>query len=939
MACDIVKYVAVWYWKSNENPCSMNEIETWQNYSAIDNEMIENEFKKNAKHIILDEYIIDFEKLIQTNKDHSNGKKERPVKRILEDVTTHPRNINYKERLYSTELPEKTIGNINWNCWYEEKSLKRMPPNCGKFIREWLYQLLPEYIEWTPEDYQQYVTALARGFVQTKHPQYISDVIQNPRKVYPSGSNVLTKLPKKLVKTTTIEVQQTIREFPHICGMHGYNCPFLPYTHTSYNLQEQYSSSICENTQRDFGSLLSLELAEFKEGYWCLQLSTDVGYMGKNGSRQYDRWNRKKLGFHLATKRESSCSEQNSDDSSQLQSEIFPSVVRPMGWTNAFSCCPLKRIFSRKSNVHYKTSFQRLNLRSAPEVKQPFWYKHRGKAAAYQYFDYIQLVISFNNRSSNPIAPNMLMHDRDPECRLCRSSYEHLGRPFCFCKYSQCYDYDGVSNRPFLRLELNDQCHKSTSKSIWVIYPRSTGYLTDDSEYLQLLECAHQISHETNTPLVTTIEDYPTILKRNGGSTAGYRRARGTWQITEEHKMEWLEYVVKEAAQGIIEEGEKVGKLIAAKYIADALLQAFKDDDLWRCCIYLYTLESFLYRCINRALRDEDITKLKSLGPYCYLLHWSLIGDQSVNVSNNKEKQLFTGIVYRGMNLEEWAIESYKTAKGSYRSWPAFTSTTKNREIASLFGNVLFIIDIQNDVFISQDISMVSQMKDEEEVLLRAGTIFKILDIDSTNTCSSTTCIDSISSTSSENIRLYKFDGNTYDTSLKANGNPIGTNSMPVYHYGGYAGTAIALNSYDQQYVNIPYINISHQSFTLEVWFILLPPTGISINQTDFGIFGQCSTDQKCFLVTVRKGHIHVSFDSLANNVTLISSSLVAYYYWVHIAVVYDANALQQRLYINGRLEIISTGIVSPYDGLVTGASAWIGRTKSAAYSLSYFNG
>ncbi|CAF4911961.1 unnamed protein product [Rotaria sp. Silwood1] len=162
---------------------------------------------------------------------------------------------------------------------------------------------------------------------------------------------------------------------------------------------------------------------------------------------------------------------------------------------------------------------------------------------------------------------------------------------------------------------------------------------------------------------------------------------------------------------------------------------------------------------------------------------------------------------------------------------------------------------------------------------------------------------------------------------------------MPVYHYGGYAGTAIALNSYDQQYVNIPYINISHQSFTLEVWFILLPPTGISINQTDFGIFGQCSTDQKCFLVTVRKGHIHVSFDSLANNVTLISSSLVAYYYWVHIAVVYDANALQQRLYINGRLEIISTGIVSPYDGLVTGASAWIGRTKSAAYSLSYFNG
>jgi hypothetical protein len=96
------------------------------------------------------------------------------------------------------------------------------------------------------------------------------------------------------------------------------------------------------------------------------------------------------------------------------------------------------------------------------------------------------------------------------------------------------------------------------------------------------------------------------------------------------------------------------------------------------------------------------------------------------------------------------------------------------------------------------------------------------------------------------NTRLYTFDGNTFDATLQANGISVGTFTQPPFGY-GYLGLAIYLTSSGQQYVNIPYINISQRSFTIEMWLIPYVGTGTAINQLDFGVFGQCDMYQKCF--------------------------------------------------------------------------------------------
>lgn len=93
--------------------------------------------------------------------------------------------------------------------------------------------------------------------------------------------------------------------------------------------------------------------------------------------------------------------------------------------------------------------------------------------------------------------------------------------------------------------------------------------------------------------------------------------------------------------------------------------------------------------------------------------------------------------LYRGELLNENMKECYRQAVGTLKSWLAFTSTSKNRQLAEVFGDTLFIITFdKNEGFsITRDISGVSQFPMEEEVLLRSGVIFMVekIEIDHTN--------------------------------------------------------------------------------------------------------------------------------------------------------------------------------------------------------------
>ncbi|CAF1460264.1 unnamed protein product [Didymodactylos carnosus] len=87
--------------------------------------------------------------------------------------------------------------------------------------------------------------------------------------------------------------------------------------------------------------------------------------------------------------------------------------------------------------------------------------------------------------------------------------------------------------------------------------------------------------------------------------------------------------------------------------------------------------------------------------------------------------------VYRGATLDSEIIACYEEAIGTYKCWYRFSSTSKNRHKAETFGNTLFIMDLTKTKAGGFDISSYSCYPHEEEVLLPAGTEFKIITVQS----------------------------------------------------------------------------------------------------------------------------------------------------------------------------------------------------------------
>ncbi|CAF0768119.1 unnamed protein product [Adineta steineri] len=187
--------------------------------------------------------------------------------------------------------------------------------------------------------------------------------------------------------------------------------------------------------------------------------------------------------------------------------------------------------------------------------------------------------------------------------------------------------------------------------------------------------------------------------------------------------------IVERAATGIIEEGKKVGKQHEAKKMAEMLTakKSLGMKEVWKCCARLYSMDSFLYRKLNEAMRligsleheQEWRTNIHTLGPFCLLLWDNPFGDKSTEPGT---------IFYRGATLSDQSISVFKKdcleKRKKSRSFPAFTSCTRNLQIAELYGNVLFIMTVKYAFTV--DIAPFSQYPDEEEELLSPGVCFTI---------------------------------------------------------------------------------------------------------------------------------------------------------------------------------------------------------------------
>lgn len=187
--------------------------------------------------------------------------------------------------------------------------------------------------------------------------------------------------------------------------------------------------------------------------------------------------------------------------------------------------------------------------------------------------------------------------------------------------------------------------------------------------------------------------------------------------------------VVERAAAGIIEEGKKIGKQCEAEKIATILLKRknAKIDDVWKCCAYLYSLESFLYKKINETMRligdktyERDWRdKAKTLGPFCLLL-WD-------NPTTDKTIERGT-ILYRGAKLSDELIAIFmrdcSKKERQVHSFQSFVSCSRLQAQAEQFGNVLFIMNVKHAF--SVDLALYSKYPEEEEVLISPGVCFTV---------------------------------------------------------------------------------------------------------------------------------------------------------------------------------------------------------------------
>ena len=177
---------------------------------------------------------------------------------------------------------------------------------------------------------------------------------------------------------------------------------------------------------------------------------------------------------------------------------------------------------------------------------------------------------------------------------------------------------------------------------------------------------------------------------------------------------------------GILEEAKKheSNSDTEANWMAEQL-RACKTNsrrEVSKTCIHLYTRESFLFRVLNTALRENDYSKVNTLGPLSFLIR---------NYFHTYRG--FIGTVYRGVNLSSTEIQMYRKAVSFWYTWPSYTSTSKNRSMADFRGNTLFIIDIVEMTFTTPrafDISELSYFPSEEEVLLAAGTSFQVISVE-----------------------------------------------------------------------------------------------------------------------------------------------------------------------------------------------------------------
>ncbi|CAF1457772.1 unnamed protein product [Adineta steineri] len=196
---------------------------------------------------------------------------------------------------------------------------------------------------------------------------------------------------------------------------------------------------------------------------------------------------------------------------------------------------------------------------------------------------------------------------------------------------------------------------------------------------------------------------------------------------------------------------EEMLEFCRQKYInSEANLQTIEEFDEYyeaRNAIFWYTRDTFLYRLLNQALREQDIDTLYALRYFIKDLHLQLetVHESHHSGTNNSSTESTRHTVYRGqlMAVDEFN-KKIRDNVGGFFSVRSLFSTTQQREKSLRYAgdgsrlqsdneySVVFQITMDEKInkYAYADVSSVSAFDDEEsEVLFAMGAVFRIISI------------------------------------------------------------------------------------------------------------------------------------------------------------------------------------------------------------------
>ena len=124
------------------------------------------------------------------------------------------------------------------------------------------------------------------------------------------------------------------------------------------------------------------------------------------------------------------------------------------------------------------------------------------------------------------------------------------------------------------------------------------------------------------------------------------------------------EELVERAASGIEQEGMKLGKQKEAEWMANELRKVKHKGkkEISECCVKLYTMESFLYKLINKVMREAEIGGLGGSSTFVsetYENYGWLLNTYLYDIPQEKDTSVF-----RSATLTNEMIDDYKKYVG-----------------------------------------------------------------------------------------------------------------------------------------------------------------------------------------------------------------------------------------------------------------------------------